>query len=430
MEQLLFILIFFIIEPFLCFYFFSKYIGLTLKWYQYIPYFLFTHGLFLVHSSMPFSQLIYILIQISLLAFCGIILLKCNFISAITTSSLIISVLCISNSTTGLFISIYLQAYFSSSWILPAFFFHIVAIVIFGATLWLILQDLQKNINCYNQSALFLLLIPTLSISLTIQAISDAVYGNTIVIDEKLGFMSPQINIPELLIIQFFSYIGLMAALITYKKLMQSMQKEYTIKFLEQQTQAQEIYIQEAQFRYEQTRSFRHDIKNHLLTIESLLQQSNMEEAQQYLSGLNEMSDTLSFPCQTGNATVNALLESKLSMAKQQHIFIECSIHIPESSLITNIDWCIILSNAIDNAIKANQALPPEKRFIHILGKQKGNFYSLHIENPCESIVLPLHEGIGLSNIKAVVNKYHGTIDIEASNNLFKLNILFIISQP
>ena len=72
-----------------------------------------------------------------------------------------------------------------------------------------------------------------------------------------------------------------------------------------------------------------------------------------YLGKPTTISDQLSFPCQTGNAVLDILLTNKLGIASQKGIRVDCTVKIPGSSIIDDIDLCIVFSNAVDNAIHA-----------------------------------------------------------------------------
>ena len=232
-----------------------------------------------------------------------------------------------------------------------------------------------------------------------------------------------------MLVLRLLAYGGLFSILIAYKKLKLSIEQEQTIHLLEQQTQNQEVYVREAKLRYEQTRSFRHDIKNHLLVLHQFINEGKSKEANEYLENMEAVSNALSFQVQTGNVAADALLNSKLSIAAQKGIPIHCSIHIPDQSFIADLDWCIVLSNALDNAINASDAIAGQDRWIHLSGIQKGNLYLLNIENRCREDTKMPAEGIGLSNIRAVLKKYNGKMEIEVMNGIFKLNVLLIIPQ-
>ena len=164
--------------------------------------------------------------------------------------------------------------------------------------------------------------------------------------------------------------------------------------------------------------------------LSQLLNANETDSARQYLSHLTETSDELSIWVQTGNAPVDALLGSKLSLASQAGITTECEMKIPAFLGVSDMDWCILLANGIDNAIKATCLLSPEERKLHIYGRQKGNFFLLTVENSCSPHLLqPPKEGIGLSNIRAVMKKYDGTTKIHLEQGTFRLGLFFVSNK-
>lgn len=93
------------------------------------------------------------------------------------------------------------------------------------------------------------------------------------------------------------------------------------------------------------------------------------------------------------------------------------------------MDFCIILSNALDNAIHACEKLgTEEKKYIHISSCRQDDFLLLEIENSFNGHGY-FKQGIGLSNIKWVTEKYGGAMDIDIVDKVFRLSALLIISQ-
>lgn len=207
-----------------------------------------------------------------------------------------------------------------------------------------------------------------------------------------------------------------------------SFQIQTVFTSLIQIVQLQKTYIAEAKMRYEQTRAFRHDIKNHLCILNSLLNIEKVEEAKHYLKKLKITSASLSFLYQTGNPVIDILLDKKLTSAKMNGIVTEVSLLSSNICKVEDFDLCVIFSNALDNAITACQSVEGTKS-IHIFGEQQGDFYRLEFKNTCCS-KSPPSIGIGLSNIKSVAQKYHGTILIDNINPYFCLNVLLNISLP
>ena len=227
-----------------------------------------------------------------------------------------------------------------------------------------------------------------------------------------------------LLFLQVMGLAALLCTLYAYRHLCQGFQAQAALQSLTQAAQMQKIYIAEAQARYEQTKFFRHDIKNHLSLLDGLLRSGDLEEGREYLKKLETVSEALSFPYQTGNPLVDILLGEKLGLAKE--IASEVSLILPKPCGIDDFDLCVLFANALDNAIAACRANDGAKA-IRISGKQQGDFYMLTFENTCSDEPMP-PAGTGLSNIKAVAEKYHGAMLTEKNGGQYYLSVLLNIS--
>lgn len=225
-----------------------------------------------------------------------------------------------------------------------------------------------------------------------------------------------------LLGLQVLGLGALFCTLYAYRCLCRSLQAQTEVQMLTQAVRAQKIYIAEAQMRDEQTKAFRHDIKNHFSVLSGLLNSGRLEEGKAYLKRLEMVSAVLSFPYQTGNPVVDILLGEKLEVAKAEGIAVEVSLILPGPCGIDDFDLCVIFANALDNAICACRFVEGE-RSIRIGGEQQGDFYRLVFENTCSDEPLPL-PGTGLSNIKSVAEKYHGAMLAEKDGRYFSLNVL------
>ncbi len=229
-----------------------------------------------------------------------------------------------------------------------------------------------------------------------------------------------------LLLLQILGLGALLCMLYACRHLDRSMEQQEALRSLEQAAQAQKGYIAEAQARYEQTRAFRHDIQNHLSVVCALLDSGKTDEGRRYLQKLRAASSMLAFPYQTGNPIVDILLGEKLGLAKEKGILAEVSLLLPASCGIEDPDWCVIFSNALDNAISACRKMEGE-RVIRISGERQGDFFMLAFENPCLEGPLP-PAGTGLSNLKAAAEKYQGTMLTEKTGGYFCLHVLLNLS--
>ncbi len=250
------------------------------------------------------------------------------------------------------------------------------------------------------------------------------------IMETAYSFFDPVISLEEvgkhgtLLLLQVMGLAALLCTLYAYRQLCQGFRAQAALQSLTQAAHAQKVYIAEAQARYEQTKSFRHDIRNHLSVLDGLLKNGKLAESREFLKKLETVSEALSFPCQTGNPVVDILLGEKLGIAKE--IAAEVSLVLPRPCGIDDFDLCVLFANALDNAITACR-LHDGAKAIRISGKRQGDFYMLTFENTCSDEPMP-PAGTGLFNIRAVAEKYHGAVLTEKNDKRFSLNILLNIS--
>ncbi len=184
-------------------------------------------------------------------------------------------------------------------------------------------------------------------------------------------------------------------------------------------------------------RGIYHDIKNHILIMRSYAEQKRYKELDEYLGRMQEETRATVPQIYTGQPAVDSMLHYKISSAKDIPIEVETSI--PEQLKIDDFDITVILGNLLDNAIEACGKLAKEKRKILLSIKLAKNQLFIQMENPFEgklkwqgSRLLTQKEddsshGIGLENVKRAVEKYNGTLETKAENQIFRTKILLYL---
>ncbi len=412
--------------PGISLFFFCRYFQFSRKYkfLFYLLYFFFNAGLFLMELYLPLPGGLWLLPESCLLAVLGSMIFHRPLRETLPFSVLSASALSVCQGFAQCVIfwfSARISLYMPLLKYLDFLQFLLVS-VLFSLLLFFIAKAFPLSVFTEMHRPILLLLIPVCFISLTERIISDSVYGSVTIWDNQLGLVYPVVEHRSILLLQLFAGICLFAILFLWKRITNSL-------LLEQQLLAQELYLKEVCSRYEQTRSFRHDVKNHLTVIRELLNAQEFQKAGEYLSHLEDTAGSISSPIHTGRRAVDALLGSKMALAEQYHIDPRWEFVLPDRKEISDMDWCIMLANALDNAIWANQLVPPQQRMIKICGNQKGNLYLLSIENACPDTLCEIpKDGIGLSNIRAVAKKHGGTVRITLSQSCFRLDILLVIS--
>lgn len=231
-----------------------------------------------------------------------------------------------------------------------------------------------------------------------------------------------------LLLLQVLGLCALCCTLYAYGRACSEIKTRLELASLSQAAQAQKTYIAQAQMRYRKTRSFRHDIKNHLSVLSSLINAGQIEKAKDYLEKLENKTAALSFPYQTGSPVVDVLLGEKMELAGVKGIETEVFVILPKTGGIDDFDLCVIFANALDNALEACAADADVKKRITVRGERQGDYYMLEFDNTCAAKAT-VAMGIGLSNVRAVAEKYHGAMLAETENHWFRLNVLLNLSD-
>lgn len=228
-----------------------------------------------------------------------------------------------------------------------------------------------------------------------------------------------------LLALQALGLGALLCTLYACRRACRGLEAQRALESLAQSVQAQRTYVAEARARYEKTRSFRHDLQNHLSVLDGLLSAGRAEEARAYLQKLEAASGALAPPCRTGDSAVDALLGEKLALAEARGIPAEAFLRLPEEGTLDSFDLCVIFANALDNALRA--CGEAEEPFLRVRGERQGDFYRLEFENSCAEEPPP-EPGTGLANIRAAAEKYRGAVAWEKGGGRFRLDVLLNIS--
>ena len=127
-----------------------------------------------------------------------------------------------------------------------------------------------------------------------------------------------------------------------------------------------ETHYREVDNMYRQIRGWRHDYRNHIQTMKAYAATGDWDAIKNYLDLLDEDLTTVDTVIKTGNPMTDAILNSKISLAKAKGIEVVADAHIPVKLKSSEIDLCCIIGNLFDNAIEASVKLPENQRVIRV----------------------------------------------------------------
>lgn len=113
-------------------------------------------------------------------------------------------------------------------------------------------------------------------------------------------------------------------------------------------------------------RAYRHDMRHHLRIIEGLARQGDCDKIIEYTGKMDGSLGELENVAYCKAPEINAVLCEYISRAEKSECRVTESIMLPEKLPFAEDDVCIVLANAVENAINACAKLPPEERYISI----------------------------------------------------------------
>jgi len=206
-------------------------------------------------------------------------------------------------------------------------------------------------------------------------------------------------------------------------------------KLADYQHELLDTHYAEVENMYRQMRGWRHDYRNHIQTMKVYAANGDLEAITRYLDLLDTELSSLDTVIKTGNNMADAILNSKLSLARSKDITVKIDAHIPVALSISELDLCAILGNLFDNAIEASMALPPEKRMIRVYMDMKNtqlyisftNFTATKKQSALGTLFSTTKgdgHGFGLVRIDRIVERHDGYIRRGSEDGAFTTEIL------
>ena len=196
-----------------------------------------------------------------------------------------------------------------------------------------------------------------------------------------------------------------------------------------------ETHYKEVENMYKQMRGWRHDYRNHIQNMKVLASNGDMEGIKEYLNNLDTDLNTVDIAIKTGNAMADAIINSKVSLARSRDIDVSIDAHIPIKLKMSELDLCCILGNLFDNAIEASMPLPKEKRLIRVYMDMKGTQLYISFTNFTSTKKLTKlgssfattkgeGHGFGLVRIDNIVGRLDGYLSRNSEDGAFTTEIL------
>lgn len=219
-----------------------------------------------------------------------------------------------------------------------------------------------------------------------------------------------------------------------------TLQKENEIlqRYNDQQKKYYELVLKSE----EDTRRFRHDMLNHIICLEGYLQDEKVEECKEYLTNITrDINMSRKKLYHTGNKIADVML-TNIFQGLCEGVEISITGRLKEEMGITDYDLCIVISNIIKNAVEAvNKQNEASEKYIKVnlkIGKKYLRIEERNTIDPYQRVNAEKLEtakedkrlhGLGMKNVKQVVERYKGTLKKEVTDNEFYICVDLVMNN-
>ncbi len=181
-------------------------------------------------------------------------------------------------------------------------------------------------------------------------------------------------------------------------------------------------------------RQYRHDLRHHLQYLSVCIENGQEDLAQTYISGICKEIEAQVVQHYCENEAANLILSAFAGRARKDGIDMNVHGALPAFIMVSDSDLCVLLSNALENALHACQPITAAGKACTInvqFYEREGKLF-LQVVNPCEKAVrfekgIPVSDrpghGIGVQSICAIVERYGGIYSFEVQDGRFILRL-------
>jgi len=217
------------------------------------------------------------------------------------------------------------------------------------------------------------------------------------------------------------------------RQIRERLEAKGTYQLLQTQHQGALQHIATLKQSQRQAAVYVHDLRHHLRYIHSLASEGNRDEIMKYVAGIEQNIDDMMPQAFCKNETVNLILSYFKAQAERRGVVLDIRADVPERLELPDADLCVIISNALENAIKATDAVNDRPRVVAFHCHTKNGQLFLEIANPFMGEVHvedgAIHpdqksDGLGTRSIALIVERHSGLLSFDAQDGKFLLRVI------
>ncbi len=264
----------------------------------------------------------------------------------------------------------------------------------------------------------FFVILMAVEVILTVTGLS---YAKKYIMDDRFrifaGLLSSAAYFAVCILGIFFIYI---------KKINERL--ELAVETERRLKEMQKKYYEDMLMREEETRKYRHDLRNHLICLYGLAKEEQAKKVMAYIRNMEEQARFIQQKFYTtGNKVLDALVNYYGSLIELD-TRLRVSGKVEHDLEITDTDLCTVFGNLLQNAVEGVMRVQGGEKYIWIQFEQGREYLRIRIENSAvfpENNILQTKKfftetikkdkrdhGIGISNVQETVKRYQGKVNV------------------
>ena len=218
---------------------------------------------------------------------------------------------------------------------------------------------------------------------------------------------------------------------ILFRRALQNTSAKHELELLNSRSELEEKRYAELGNMYKELQITRHDLKDHLVYIDSLIAEKRYDEVEQYISDRRQELESTRKIKHTGNRVLDYIINSKLENAKDISFII--TGELKELKGVDDLDIASLFGNILDNAIEGTKGSPDPSIVLEF--SVTGNYQNILCKNSIAAPVLKdnpkLHttkrdhhrHGYGVQSIRRIVAKHGGMVEFYEEDGMFCVHV-------
>lgn len=188
----------------------------------------------------------------------------------------------------------------------------------------------------------------------------------------------------------------------------------------------------------EKVKALRHDMKHHLGELKAMAAKGMDAKLLAYISDMEGFMENPDEIAASGNVEIDGVLNYMIKRAKSELVSVEVQVQLPKE-IGHSFDINVILGNLLENAIEA--AAKTEEKRLEVKVRMKQGILRIEVENSFDGELRQSpqgllttkdessHHGIGLKNVRKMVEKYKGSMEVHTEENVFRVSLLLYLGE-